>query len=219
MMIFTMNTYFGDDVRCKSQHLCVQKYNNITLSLTTPLFIAANEQNHSSWLTVLVSACCVLWHITWHIEAHLANDIRLVKISLRSEKWDAQSQSSENPFHYPRNITTMVRTVRHDSRGCILDTSREHVHCRFVPTSSHDMMTVVMKFLARSLSASWTVYLSLSLSLHLPRSCQCHCILFVFHVWTARGPSVRTPVNLRSHLYVRTQNVFGNFIYVVFGNH
>ena len=121
------------------------------------------------------------------------------------------------PFHYPRNITTMVRTVHHDSRGCILDTSREHVHCRFVPTSSHDMMTVVMKFLARALSEYWIVYLSLSL--HLPRSCQCHCILFVFHVWTASGPSVRTPVNLRSHLYIRTQNVFGNFNYVVFGNH
>ena len=45
-MIFTMNTYFGDDVRCKSQDLCVQKYNNNNLSLATPLFIAANEQKH-----------------------------------------------------------------------------------------------------------------------------------------------------------------------------
>ena len=48
-----MNTYFGDDVRCKRQDLCVQKYNNNTLSLATPLFIAANkngndEQKHLS---------------------------------------------------------------------------------------------------------------------------------------------------------------------------
>ena len=42
-MIFT---YFGENVRCKSQDLCVQKYNNNTLSLATPLFIAANEQKH-----------------------------------------------------------------------------------------------------------------------------------------------------------------------------
>lgn len=107
----------------------------------------------------------------------------------------------------------MVRTVRHDSRGCILDTSREHVYCRFVTTSSHDMMTVVMKFLARSLSECWIVYLSLSL--HLPRSCQCHCLCL---------PRANCPRPFRQNAcepsipLVDTQNVFGNFNYV-FGNH